>query len=297
MGVVIVNIWAMVLIGSVTGSYAQIPKSLNAMDTTLIMQSEVKGTGKPIILVGGGLTGWKSWEPFTDIFTSGSKKVIRLQLLAVQYGLENRPLPVNYSVKTESGAMAAALDSVGDDYPFDIVAWSYGALISLDFAFDHPEMIRTLTLIEPPAIWVLRETGKYDNEIQKTMDFFMTYKGDITEGMLADFLDHVGLVTPGQSARDLPQWEGWVRFRQSLRSVPYPVIHSDSIERIRKFQPPVLLVKGTGSARWLHDIIDMLAENLPHARIAEFPGGHAPHLVSAESFLTELERFQNGSSQ
>ena len=93
------------------------------MDTTLKMQCEVKGEGNPILLVGGGLTGWKSWEPFVEIFNAKQRKVIRVQLLAVQYGLENRPLPAVYSVKTESGALATTLDSLGFTAPIDVVAW------------------------------------------------------------------------------------------------------------------------------------------------------------------------------
>ncbi len=288
-------ICAIVLCNSALKSYSQTNKNLKTMDTTLKMQCEVKGEGNPIVLVGGGLTGWKSWEPFVEIFNAKQRKVIRVQLLAVQYGLENRPLPADYSVKTESSALAATLDSLGFTTPVDIVAWSFGAFTSLDYALDHPEKIRTLTLIESPAIWVLRETGRFDKEMQKTSDFFMTFKGDITEDMLADFLGHAGFVSPGQSPRDLPQWNGWVPFRQSLRCNPYPVTFRDSVQRLRKFQPPVLLVKGTGSTMWLHNVIAGLAENLPHSRIVEYPGGHAPHLVSREKFLIELEKFQKES--
>ena len=273
-------------------SYSQANKNLKKMNAKLKMQCEVKGEGNPIVLVGGGLTGWKSWEPFVDIFTAKKRKVIRVQLLAVQYGLENRALPDNYSVKTESGALAATLDSLGLAEPVDVVAWSFGAFTSLDYALDHPKKIRTLTLIEPPAIWVLRETGRFDAEMQKTCDFFMTFKGDITEDMLADFLGHAGLVAPGQSPRGLPQWKGWVPFRQSLRCNPYPVTFRDSTQRLKKFQPPVLLVKGTGSTAWLHQVIDGLAENLSRARMVEYAGGHAPHIVSRENFLIELEKFQ-----
>src|SRR5512133_2280626 len=146
--------------------------TVNTAITGMMMQCEVKGEGDPVLLVGGGLTGWKSWEPFVEIFNSKHRKVIRVQLLAVQYGLENRPLPVDYSVKTESSALAATLDSMGLTIPLDIVDWSFGAFTSLDYALDHPERIRTLTLIEPPAIWVLRETGKWDDEAQQAADFF-----------------------------------------------------------------------------------------------------------------------------
>lgn len=259
------------------------------------MQCEVKGEGNPVVLVGGGLTGWKSWGPFVDTFTAKHRKAIRVQLICVQYGLENRPLPSDYSVKTESNALAATLESLEYREPVDVVAWSYGAFTSLIFALDHPERIRTLTLIEPPALWVLRETGRFDEEAQHTAAFFQKFHGDITEDMLADFLVHAGFVAPGQSPRDLPQWNDWVHFRQSLRDNPFVVSYNDSAQRLRQFQPPVLLVKGTGSTRWLHHIIDGLSETLPHSRVLEFPGGHAPHIVSRDKFLPALEEFQKQS--
>jgi pimeloyl-ACP methyl ester carboxylesterase len=257
------------------------------------MQSQVTGTGRPLVLVPGGLTGWVSWAPFEKTFTDKQRTVIRVQLLGVQFGLENRPLPEDYSVKTESGALAATLDSLSYTMPVDIVAWSFGAFTALDFALDHPDRIRTLTLIEPPAMWVLRATEKWDDEAQQTGDFFETQKGDISEDMLAEFLQRAGFVQQGQSARDLPQWEYWVPFRHSLRVNPFVVSHRDHVERLKNFQPPTLLVKGTGSSPFLHNIIDGLSETIPNSRIVEFPGGHAPHIVSTDKFILELEKFQN----
>lgn len=181
--------------------------------------------------------------------------------------------------------------------PLDVVAWSFGAFTSLDYALDHPDRIRTLTLIEPPAMWVLRATGKWDNETQQTADFMETFHGEITEDMLAEFLKHAGFLQPGQSARELPQWKYWVPFRRSLRINPFVVSHQDDVERLKKFYPPTLLVKGTGSTPWLHNVIDGLSENIPHSRLVELPGGHAPHLLSRDSFLAELEKFQSDKTK
>lgn len=262
----------------------------------MTMQCEVKGQGRPLVLVPGGLTGWASWEPFVKTF-SEKRTVIRVQLLGVQFGLENIPLPKDYSVKTESTALNATLDSLGFNMPVDVVAWSFGAFTSLDYALDHPNRIRTLTLIEPPAMWVLRATGKWNNEAQKAADFFQTQKGDITAEMLEEFLHHAGFVQPGQSARDLPQWNYWVPFRRSLRINPSVVSFRDEVKRLNNFQPSVLLVKGTGSTPWLHLIIDELSENIPHSHVVEFAGGHAPHIVSKDKFLIELEKFQNDTTK
>src|SRR5687767_5147989 len=77
-----------------------------------IMLYRVIGNGQPLVLVPGGLTGWASWDPFVPEF-SNKKKVIQVQLLNVQYGLEGTALPQNYSVRTESEALAAVLSSAG----------------------------------------------------------------------------------------------------------------------------------------------------------------------------------------
>ena len=262
------------------------------MTDNLKLHVKASGTGTPLLLVPGGLAGWKSWESFVDIFTAKQRNVIRVQLLNVEYGMENRELPVNYSVKTESLALAATLDSQGFMTPVDIVAWSYGALISLDFALDHPGRIRTLTLIEPPAFWVLGAKGKLDSVTLRFIKFQESLHGNITDDMLAEFLQEVGFVKQGESPRDLPQWQEWLPFKKSLQNGPAVVTHKDKLKRLQDFMPLVLLIKGTGSAPFLHRIIDELALNLPHSHVIEMPAGHAPHIVSRDRFLIELENFQ-----
>jgi pimeloyl-ACP methyl ester carboxylesterase len=262
------------------------------MEAKLKLQVKVSGEGLPILLVPGGLTGWKSWESFIDTFTAFKRKVISVQLLSVEYGIENRELPVAYSVATESNAFKATLDSLGYFSPIDLVAWSFGAFVSLDFALNHPERIQTLALIEPPAVWVLGDRRRLDEHTQKTLSFLESLHGNITDDMLAGFLTEVGLVGPGQSPLDLPQWQQWLPFKRSLRNSPAVTAHKDSLERLRNCKMPVLLVKGTGSASFLHKIIGILATNLPNAKVIELPGGHAPHIVSKDKFLAELGKFQ-----
>lgn len=259
------------------------------------MQSDVKGEGAPLVLVGGGLTGWQSWRPHQDRLAPG-RTVIRLQLLSVQYGLENRRLPPDYGLEMESAALGAALDDLGLRQPVDFAAWSYGAAIALDYALDHPDRVRTLALIEPPAFWVLGATGRLDAESQRQWDEMVAlYAGmtdDVTEDQLAAFVRQAGLCPPGKSPSELPQWASWVEHRRSLCLGVSPWHHDDTAARLGAFQRPVLLVKGTGSSHFLHRIIEGLASALPHSEVVEWPGGHAPQLVSMEAFLEKLATFE-----
>jgi pimeloyl-ACP methyl ester carboxylesterase len=271
------------------------------IDTVPRMQTERIGHGPPVVLIGGGLTGWASWEPHAERLAA-TREVIRLQLLNVQYGLEDRPLPDGYSIRAESRAMAAALDVALDaadrTVPVDLAAWSYGALVALDFALDHPERVRTLTLIEPPALWTLPDHGSALPDVQQLKALSRVVEGvDVSIDALVAFLNTVALVPPGQEPDSLPQWESWVLHRRSLRANTAPFVHSDDPARLRAFPRPVLLVTGEGTSPFLRAVHDTLAATLPGARVLELPGGHAPHLVAMDRFLEALAGFQEGASR
>jgi pimeloyl-ACP methyl ester carboxylesterase len=264
-------------------------------DSTPKMPLDVKGAGAPLVLVGGGLTGWRSWEPH-QARLAGSRRVARAQPLAVQLGLDGVALPPGYSVAMESRALAAAIDTAFSPGAIDLAAWSYGAEIALDYALDHRERVRTLTLIEPPAFWVLDATGAGDDESARASRemraLYKTMTGDVSEEQLAVFVRQAGLCPPDKSPSELPQWATWVEHRRSLRTGDAAWSHSDAAERLRAFDRPVLLVKGTGSAHFLHRILDGLARSLPRARAIELPGGHAPNLVAFDAFLEAMAAFQ-----
>jgi pimeloyl-ACP methyl ester carboxylesterase len=254
------------------------------------MQAQVTGSGEPLVLVPGGLTGWASWEPHAARLSS-ERRVVRVQLLAVQYGLEGRPLGPDYGVGTETAALRRTIQGLALGDPIDLVAWSFGALVTLDYALAFPEDVRSLVLIEPPARWLLTPEDRAEPAIAAALATLDQLRGDITEQMLADFLRTAGFASPDTEVRELPQWPRWLPFRQSLRHAPAALAHRDDPERLRRLDVPVLLVKGTGSSAFLHRALARLAERLPRAEVAEWPGGHAPHLASMDPFLARLAQF------
>lgn len=254
------------------------------------MQIDISGEGEPLVLVGGGLTGWLSWVPHAERLAA-ERRVVRAQLLSVGLGLSGEPLPADYSVQMEADALWSALDAAGI-IEADFAGWSFGGFTSLTFALDHPDMLRSLTLIEPPAFWVLRSRGSLPDEVlvdQKTFQAFGP--GPITEEQLERFAYMVGIVPPGADLHDLPSWPVWLEHRQSLRMGDAPYRMEDDIERVRRFDRPVLMLKGEGSPSYYDAIIDILAEEFPDARVAMLPGGHAPHIVSMEPFMAMLRDF------
>ena len=263
----------------------------------LVMKSESSGQGEPVVLVPGGLTGWISWKYHAERLAE-NHQVTRVQLLAVDFGFRGQPLPPDYSVGLEVEALSRALEGLGISRAH-LVGWSYGAEVGLSYALGNPRRVKSLTLIEPPAAWVLRSRGLMLDELEeqgRPLQSFATE--DVSEDQLAWFTHFAGFVPPDVDPRKLPQWPTWMEYRQSLRNGDAAFRHQDDIAKVRSFDGPVLLFKGTGSAAYLNRIIDVLGQEFPGAEVEELPGGHAMHLANRERFLALLtvflERAQGG---
>lgn len=169
-----------------------------------VLLHEVKGQGEPIVLVPGGLSGWLSWIPFAERLAS-ERKVIRVQLRSVELAEAGEPFPADYGIPTEREALRITVDELGLE-SFDLAGWSHGGLVALAFALEYPERVRTLTLIEPEAAWIPRESGHAKDALAEAEAYDRSFTGrEITIDDLKGFLVRAGLGDPGDDFESLPQ--------------------------------------------------------------------------------------------
>lgn len=257
-----------------------------------VSRTIVTGEGPPVVLVPGGLTGWASWERHAEVLAA-TRRVIRAQLLSVDLGLEGRPLPEGYRLTTETDALERALDELGLDRT-DLVGWSYGGAIALDLAMRDPGRVRSLTVIEPAAYWILQRSGRAGEDVLAFADDMRGYAVDeVDEDRLRRFVVNAGLVAPGEDPTRATRWPVWWRHRNSLRLADVPFRHDDELERLRRLDLPVLAFLGEGSPDYVREVVEILVREIPEARRVELPGGHGLPHVSFDRFLSILEAFLN----
>jgi pimeloyl-ACP methyl ester carboxylesterase len=254
-----------------------------------VLLHEVKGQGEPIVLVPGGVSGWRSWIPHAERLAT-KRMVVRVQLRSVELAEAGQPHPPDYGTITEREALHATVNKLGLDR-FDLAGWSYGGHVALAFTLEYSHRVRSLTVIEPSAMWILRETGHAAGSLARSEAYDRSVSGkEITVDDLKAFLVRAGFGQPGDDFESHPSWPIWVHNRQVLSTNGTIWDYTDSLDRLHALDVPVLGVKGTQTTEDLAATVDDLIAHVPHGRLLELPGGHACHIQNIDRFLEELQR-------
>jgi pimeloyl-ACP methyl ester carboxylesterase len=248
------------------------------------------GSGDPVVLLPGGLTGWVSWIPHQERLAE-NWRVFRVQPIANELGSAGVVGDPSYSGFVERESLRMTLDHLGLDR-VHLGGWSAGGHTAIEFTLRHPDRVRSLTLVEPGSHWMLPHLGFADERLEELDALMADMAGrEVTDDDLAEFLVRVGLVIDAGDARSHPYWERSQPHRQTLSWMSPDLFVSDAtLDDLRSITCPALVVKGTVTEPWEKRVVDALGEMLPAALVLELEGGHASHIESIDRFLEEMEQ-------
>ncbi len=103
---------------------------------------ETHGTGRPLILLHGGLGSGEMFGPILPALVAGH------QVIAVDLQGHGRTADIDrpIDIRLMAGDIAALIGQLGLDHP-DVMGYSLGGGVALQTAVQHPELIRRLVIV------------------------------------------------------------------------------------------------------------------------------------------------------
>jgi len=239
------------------------------------------GKGPSAVFVHGQGGDLRSWDRLWPYLT-GSQRLVRYDL---------RDYGGSYSTSehefTHSQDLAELIEALKVE-KCDLVGISMGGGIALSFALDHPERVRSLTLISPQiAAWEWSE--EWQAHWQPIID--AARAGNMKQAKQMWF-EHPMFATTRASEAAVDLREEIERFTGLAWQFDRHALVIPDIERVHSLQVPTLLLSGTKDMEEFQLMADILAassERVQHVYVPE--AGHLAHMEKPQFCASHITDF------
>jgi pimeloyl-ACP methyl ester carboxylesterase len=258
------------------------------------------GSGEPVILLHGGQGDYRSWEPQMAALS----RYYHVISYSRRYNFPNQNphTATNHSALVEAQDLAALIKALHLKRA-NLVGTSMGAAAALTLAIEHPGMVRSLVLAEPPLLaWAkhFQDGALYEDFMRRVEEPARNaFAAGDDEGAMRYFVD--GFSKAGRFDSLSPEARLGVMqnagfFQMIVRSDnPYPDISRRDLLSLRI---PVLVVTGEKTIEIHRRIDEELSKTIPRARSASIPNaGHGSPRENPEAFTEVVENFLETSGQ
>jgi len=266
-----------------------------------------KGSGRPVVMVHGIPTDYRAWSGQLENFSSSFRAISISRRHA--YPNKNDSKVTDSTVANNAEDLISFIRSMGFE-SVHLIGHSYGGFISIYAAWKNPELLKSLTLVEPaiPSILVKNESSPIEVLILLLTNFSAATSARRFQ------TGNLKLALKSYEAGD--QKSAMKYFYEGIRQVPgsfdhlsepmhsmmldnaitvgeleteFPVFTKDDAAKIKL---PTLLVKSQNGPRWLRAIVDSLSKNIPNSKTIDISNScHFPHVENPAEFNPQVLSF------
>jgi len=298
-------IWALVAVGCTSSLTAGLPQPAGSPHLQAVRLRDVTlhyvavGRGEPVVMVHGGLEDYRAWSAQLAPLASRYRAVAYSR----RYNFPNRNeiySTQSYSAQVDADDLAMLIEKLHLGR-VHLVGHSYGGLAALLFSTEHPELVRSLTLCEPPVFpWVEEQPGAP----ALVRDFFRRCWLPVRRALARHEREEALAITTKyftgnsvlpRAARDalesnLPEWQVL-----TTSETPFPV---PSTKLIKEFHAPVLLLTGDHTLPVLKRCVAALTARFPESeRVVIQNATHDMWNERPEDCGVALQKFLGENSQ
>jgi pimeloyl-ACP methyl ester carboxylesterase len=222
-----------------------------------------KGKGTPIIFIHGTGGEYSVWGGYLNGFADRYRAIAYSR--RHNYPNENKIQP-NYSAAVDAEDLAGLIKKL-DLGKAHLVGHSYGAYTALFLAVKHPELVRSLTLAEPPV----RFSGdRLDGARERIVKGLRAAKKGDAEGLIRAFGEGLSSESPDKKPKEIPEFYRKMVLRNA-REFEADAASDDMFpgidrEAVRKLAVPTLLLSGENTIPFLKVSDAELERLLPEKR-------------------------------
>ncbi|MFI9203094.1 alpha/beta fold hydrolase [Streptomyces sp. NPDC053048] len=249
---------------------------------------EVRGSGRPLLLVNGGDGDAALFGPLAALLAE-DHTVITYDLRGNSRSRLTGP-PETQWIEGHGQDAHLLLSALAGGEPAYVFGTSYGGMIGMDLLSRHPGQVRALVAHEPFVIDLLPDADRWHAFFQDVCEL---YEREGLDPALRTFAEAIGVDAPPEPAEGLP--EPVRRMLARVRANMDTCLRYELRSFVR-FRPDIAalraarftLVAGSeGPGTLLHRTTRALAESVGTG-IADFPGGHVGFLTHPADFATAL---------
>jgi non-heme chloroperoxidase len=241
-----------------------------AGEDSVILESGVRlhyverGKGTPVVFIHGGGRDYRYWDKQLESFAKGYRVVAYSRRYAPPN--DNPEIVPDYTAAVDAADLTSLVRRL-DLGPAHFVGASIGGVAALFLAVQHPELVRSLVLAEPPVLrWALDLPGgaalfdQFLNDAYRPAgEAFRAGEPERAMGLLTDAF--LGAGTFAQFPETLRRKvmraaRDWAA--QTMSTEPFPDLAPDAV---RNITAPALLLSG-GRTIALHALVDDELERL-----------------------------------